>query len=81
MSQDERASKAEAKAALAICEALLLTLSDLKLMSVKQIGDVLDDAAAVHRDADAVTPNAALRREVLAHIKRIKTSIQTLSHP
>jgi hypothetical protein len=37
MSQDERAGKAEGMAALAICEALLLSLSDLKIMSAKQV--------------------------------------------
>jgi rRNA-processing protein FCF1 len=66
-------------AALAICEALLLTLTDLKIMSVKQVRDVVDDAAIVHRDAVVVTPDAALRREVRAHFKRVKSSLQAVS--
>jgi hypothetical protein len=71
---------AAAVAALAICEALLLTLSDLKLMSVKQVRDVLDDAAAVHRHADP-TQDPAVRREVVAILKRIKSSVQTIAQP
>jgi hypothetical protein len=69
---------AAAVAALAICEALLLALSDIKLMSVKQIRDVLDDATAAHRDADP-TQDPAVRREVVAILKRIKASVQTAS--
>ena len=38
-------------AALAICESLRLALSDLKIMSVKDTGDILADAAAAHRGA------------------------------
>ena len=81
MSQDERARNAEGMAALAICEALLLALSDLKIMSVKQVRNVLDDAAAAHRDAAASTGDAALQREILDHIKRIKSSVQTIARP
>jgi hypothetical protein len=69
---------AAAVAALAICEALLLTLSDLKLLSVKQIRDVLDDATAAHRDGDP-GEDPAVRREVVAVLKRIKASVQTAS--
>jgi len=68
-------------AALAICEALLLALTDLKLMSVKQVREVLDDAAVVHRNAATTPDDAALRREVAAHIKRIKSSVQRLRIP
>ena len=66
-------------AALAICEALLLTLTDLKLISTKQVRDVLDDAAVVPRDTRVMAPDAALRREVIGHIERLKSSIQMVS--
>ena len=66
---------AAAVAALAICEALLLTLSDHKIMSGKQVRDALDDATAAHRDADP-TQDPAVRREVVAILKRIKSSVQ-----
>ena len=48
-------------AALAICEALLLTLTDLKLMSPKQVRDVLDDASVVPRDAKVMAPEPCVR--------------------
>ena len=66
-------------AALAICEALLLTLTDLKLMSPKQVRDVLDDASVVPRDAKVMAPDTALLREVIGHIERLKSSIQIVS--
>ena len=66
-------------AALAICEALLLTLTDLKVISPKQVRDVLDDAAVVPRDAKVMAPDTALRREVIGHIERLKSGIQMVS--
>ena len=66
-------------AALTICEALLLTLTDLKLMSTKQVLDVLDDAAVVPRDAKVMAPDTALLREVIGHIERLKVSMQIVS--
>ena len=72
-------SAAAAVAALSICEALLLALNDLKLMSVKQLRDVVDDATAAHRDADP-TQDPAVRREVVAILERIKSSVQTVAN-
>ena len=69
---------AAAVAALAICEALLLALNDLKVMSVQQLHDVIDDATAAHREADP-TQDPAVRREVVAILKRIKSSVQTIA--
>jgi len=73
-------SAAAAVAALAICEALLLALNDLKIMNVKQLCDVIDDATAAHRDADP-TQDPAVRREVVAILKRIRSSIRTIAQP
>jgi len=61
-------------AALAICEALLLALGNLKLMSKKCIADVLDDASAAHRHHD---PDADMHSEVLALIERIISSTKS----
>ena len=66
-------------AALAICEALLLTLTDLKLMSPKQVRYVLHDASVVPRDTKVMAPDTALLREVIGHIERLKSSIQMVS--
>ena len=69
---------AAAVAALTICEALLLALNDLKIMNVKQLHDVIDDATAAHRDADP-TQDPAVRREVVAILRRIRSSVQTMA--
>jgi len=78
-SNDVRGTAA-AVAALAICEALLLVLNDLKIMNGKQLYDIIDDATAAHRDADP-TQDPAVRREVVAILKRIKSSVQTIAQP
>jgi hypothetical protein len=64
-------------AALAICEALLLALGNLKLMSKKCIADVLDDASAAHRHHDPDAPDADMHTEVLALIERIISSTKS----
>ena len=59
-------------AALSICESLLVALSDLKIITAKDAGGVLKDAAAAHHGAvDAGVINAATHREVAAIIDRI----------
>lgn len=62
-------------AALSICESLLLAISDLKIMSREDIASVLEDATGVHRTAAALGTDAALHREVVALIERIKASL------
>lgn len=60
-------------AALAICESLLLALGELKILRTKDANDVLEDAAAVHRDAACGTgaPDVGLHRAVAAIIDRM----------
>lgn len=59
-------------AALSICESLLVALSDLKVITAKDAGGVLKDAAAAHHGAvDVDATNAATHREVAAIIDRI----------
>lgn len=58
-------------AALSICESLLLALSDLKIMSEKDAGDVLRDAADAHRDAGRIAQSSTLNRDVVVIIDRI----------
>ena len=58
-------------AALAICESLLLALSDLKIMAKKEADGVLEDAAAPHRGAGPSTQDAAMHLEVVNIIDRI----------
>ncbi|MEQ1713051.1 MAG: hypothetical protein ABL908_16840 [Hyphomicrobium sp.] len=59
-------------AALSICESLLVALSDLNIITAKDAGGVLKDAAAAHHGAvDAGVNHAATHREVAAIIERI----------
>lgn len=58
-------------AALSICESLLLAMSDLKIMSEKDIDGVLQDAAAANRNAGTSPQAKALHREVVNIIQRI----------
>ena len=58
-------------AALSICESLLLALSDLKIMGERDIGGILDDAAAAHRSAGAPGKQTALNQQVVAILDRI----------
>ena len=54
-------------AALAICESLLLALTDLKVIDDRDARGVLEDAAAAHRGAESTPPDAAVHKEA-AHI-------------
>jgi hypothetical protein len=60
-------------AALSICESLLLALSDLKIMSDKDVDGLLEDAAEAHRNAASASKDATVHQEVVAIIERIKS--------
>jgi hypothetical protein len=67
----EQKGAAAGLAALSICESLLLALSDLEVLGVKDAGGILEDAAAAHRSAGHSTKDAPLQREAAAIIERI----------
>jgi hypothetical protein len=58
-------------AALAICESLLLTLTDLKIMAEQDARDLLTDAVSAHRQAGGSSPAPELNVAVAAIIERI----------
>jgi hypothetical protein len=58
-------------AALAICESLLLALTELKVLDDSDARGVLEDAAAAHRDAESDAPDAAVHNEAAQMIERI----------
>ena len=58
-------------AALSICEALLISLNDLKVMDDKEAHAVLVDAAATHRNAISASQNPEEHRAVADLIERI----------
>ena len=60
------------RAALSICESLLLALNDLNVFDSKQIRAVLVDAAATHSHAAAIaSQNSEEHLEIAALIQRI----------
>jgi hypothetical protein len=65
-------------AALAICESLLLALADLKVVSAKDVADVLRDAASAHSPPPppAGAHSEALHNEAVAIIERIIASVR-----
>jgi hypothetical protein len=67
-------SAADGLAALSLCESLLLALGELKILSAKEIDDLLADVAETHRDAAdrATGSDAALHRKVAEHTERIR---------
>ena len=58
-------------AALSICESLLIALNDLKIISNRETRAVLEDAAAVHRNAIQDSSEPEKHRAVVALIERI----------
>lgn len=64
-------------AALAICESLLLALMDRNILSRGEISGLLEDAAAVHEQAQK-GPQDALHQDVARLINEIRTRGNTV---
>jgi hypothetical protein len=58
-------------AALSICESLLIAMRDLRLMTEKDVHDVLLDAATTHRQESRYADNPDLHKKVAVLIERI----------
>lgn len=58
-------------AALAICESLLLALSDLKIIGERETRGVLEDAAAAFRNGGPSNQAMAINHEVVAILERV----------
>ena len=68
-------------AALTICEALLLTLNDARILPEKEIMGILTDAAATHENAVGSEADAAKHRAVAALIRRIIAGGNSVRRP
>jgi hypothetical protein len=68
---DKKHSAAAGQAALSICESLLASISELKVMSDKDVRDLLEDAATTHHQASRDSDDAALHEEVALVIEQI----------
>ena len=58
-------------AALSICESLLISIRELKVLSDKDVRDLLEDAATTHHEASKYSDNADLHEEVAVVIERL----------
>ncbi len=77
----DRQGRAAGIAALAICESLLLALSDLKLIGERETRGVLHDAAAAYRNGGGPNREAELNLEVVAILDRIIAGRNPIPHP
>ena len=68
-------------AALAICELLLLSLNDRKIIPEREILGILKDAAAAHENVSDVDGNADLHKAVAALIHRILAGGNSVRRP
>ena len=66
-------------AALAICESLLTSLQDLKIIDEKEIIGILEDASAAHRQ-ESVTGISQMHHEAAAVIDRILSGKNSVRH-
>jgi len=64
-------------AALSICESLLLALIELKILDAREARALLVDAAATHRTAALLLPDADEHCAIAAHIERIMDAIKS----
>jgi hypothetical protein len=65
-------------AALAICESLLLALTELKVLDDGDARGILEDAAVTHRGTESTAPDAAVHYEaahMIEHIISIRNAL------
>lgn len=70
----------DGKAALAICESLLLALNDRRVLPEIEILGIMVDAAAAHTNAPAGDGNEEMHRQVAALIQRIIDGGNSIRH-
>lgn len=80
MGSPPRLDGAAGHAALAICESLLLALTDLKVMTEQDMRDLLSDAAAAHRQAGAGSQSPETHVAVIAIVERILAGKNSTKH-
>ena len=67
----DKSAEAAGFAALAICESLLLALTELRVLKVKDTNGVLEDAAAAHRETPDTNADAAVHQAAALLIEQI----------
>jgi hypothetical protein len=71
MTKHARFHDAEGTAALGICESILLTLIDLKVVSEGDVRDLLTDVAATHSQAAAGSQTPEKHQAVIEIVQRM----------
>ena len=68
-------------AALAICESMLLSLSENKIIDQAEARAILEDAAAAHRNAVPLLADGAPHEQAAALIDEILKGGNSVRHP
>ena len=68
-------------AALAICELMLLSLTESKVIDAAEARAILGDAAAAHRNAVSLPADGAAHEEAASLINRILEGGNSVRHP
>jgi hypothetical protein len=74
-------SGAAGHAALAICESMLLSLSENKIIDEAEARAILEDAAAAHRNAIPMLADGAAHDEAATLIEAILKGGNSVRHP
>jgi hypothetical protein len=74
-----KASDAAGAASLAICESLLLSLAERRILDQAEIAGLLEDAASAHRNAAAASESPELHRAAAELIEQIIDRIDPIS--
>jgi hypothetical protein len=74
-------SWAAGHAALAICESMLLSLTENKLIDAAEANAILQDAAAAHRNAVPLLADGAAHEQAAALIDEILKGGNSVRHP
>jgi hypothetical protein len=80
MTEHARLHDADGMAALGICEALLLALTDLKIISQRDARDLLTDVATTHNEAAAASQAPEKHQAVVAIVRRILAGANGVRH-
>ena len=67
-------------AALAICESLLTSLQDLKIIGAQEVVDILKDASAAHHQATTATDTPKSHSAAAAVIDRMIVGKNSVRH-
>jgi hypothetical protein len=74
-------SGAAGHAALAICESMLLSLTENKIIDEAEARAILEDAAAAHRNAIPLLADGAAHEQAASLIDQIRKGGNSVRHP